>query len=45
MSKLAAPRVQENSTFTGTGNIMLAGRAIFNQHTNGTGTTTPTPQQ
>lgn len=45
------PTLQVNGNIVATGNVsdsvrsMAADRAIFNKHTNGSGTTTPTPQQ
>lgn len=45
------PTLQVNGNIMASGNItdatrsMAADRAIYNQHTNGSGTTTPTPQQ
>lgn len=48
---LNTPKLQVNGDIVATGDItdkvrsMAADRAIYNQHTNGSGTTTPTPQQ
>lgn len=48
---LNTPTLEVSGDITSGGNItdkvrsMAADRAIFNQHTNGSGTTTPTPQQ
>lgn len=48
---LNTPKLQVNGDIVATGDItdkvrsMAADRALYNQHTNGSGTTTPTPQQ
>lgn len=48
---LNTPKLQVNGDIVATGDItdkvrsMAADRSLFNQHTNGSGTTTPTPQQ